>query len=90
LLVLLVDEFLFEGGPFVRLLLQPLLLRNYQLLLAHLKILLVLGRLDLGEVFAQGVRLSVLALLHEPLEDLLVLQELGAWLEAEAAVEVAF
>ena len=74
LLVLLVDELLLEGFPLVHLLLHPGLLLHDQFLLPFLYVLLMFHLLHAREFFAEGMRLSVLALLDEPLKDLLVLE----------------
>ena len=76
LLVLLVDELFLEGLALVHLFLQPGLFLDNELLLALLQVLLVLNLLLPHELLAQGMRLCVLALLNEALEDLLGLEEL--------------
>ena len=75
LLILLIDQFFLESSALMSLLLKPSLLLDHELLLAILHVPLVLTLFLLSKLFTQGMRLSVLALLHETLKDLLVLQE---------------
>ena len=58
----------------MRLFLKPGLLLNDQLLRTLLLVLIEFHLLLAGEFLAQPVRFSVLTLLHQALEDLLVLE----------------
>jgi len=75
LLVLLVDQLLFESFPLVHLSFQPGLFLHNELLLSFLKVLLMLQFFLASKLFAQCVCFSVLALLDEALKDLFVLKQ---------------
>ena len=74
----------------MRLFLKPRLFLNDDLFLAFLHVPLVLCLFLQGELFAECVCLSVLALLHESLKHLLVLQECSTRLKSKRSIKIAF
>ena len=73
----------------MRLLFEPGLLLDDEFFLPLVEVLLAFDLFLLGELFAEGMSLGVLALFDESFEDLLILEQRGTGLESERLIQIA-